>query len=693
MHSSREGGGAIAHETHFLPRVPISPRNRTNHHSDDNRSLKGKVDSSADEKQTKKSERPSALHAPGNLETLTHQLRERDIEILKLRHENALLKQIERRQQKDLEALEWQSDEQVVRALRDEINGLKNKLKLYFTQLSSNVRELRHLSEDRQRLKDQNSRLEKLATDKQLADREHLQHEVDVLSVRLNELNRVSEEAVKRAELIEKNMNIDNRHLRGRAHHLERENVEFRERAQKLEDALKERDKAIASLEIHRYNAVHRKPEPVICKNCLAKDQEITELHRIATIQGKLPILRTPQVLKKMSKHLELSYSLPVPSKNEDEGPRYTRATLSYSKHVNMQRDVTRINLEIPKAGQQNDGGDEHGGQGGHEKGGKAGASRTKHQDQHLPSEVVRTLKIEGLQPSTTYYIHMSVGYEDLNGPPTAVAKASTVAIGEDIDPPPGQLKREISLLAGPPETLPVPNKPILELVTRDTVRVVTNVQEDEQLSINLWRLFAEVDQSILPTSTSSDAEAAPPKLFAEALGKLESGKIQHRDLLPIEIKSGDSFAYTVTGLHPTVAYRFRLQYRCGDKWSESSVLSDEIRIEPGQRQPTTPSITEPEPSTSNAAAIALPPSPLPPDPSPIPQPQEQAPPKEQMFLPPPAETPAEERQADDREGPPPGKLMKASSKTGSNLTLNQRVENMHHGMPAYHEPPIGVKT
>jgi hypothetical protein len=41
---------------------------------------------------------------------------------------------------------------------------------------------------------------------------------------------------------------------------------------------------------------------------------------------------------------------------------------------------------------------------------------------------------------------------------------------------------------------------------------------------------------------------------------------------------------------------------------------------------------------------------------------------------------------AEDINIPP---TLRKQSSLGSNLSINQRMANMHHGMPAYHDPPV----
>lgn len=68
-----------------------------------------------------------------------------------------------------------------------------------------------------------------------------------------------------------------------------------------------------------------------------------------------------------------------------------------------------------------------------------------------------------------------------------------------------------------------------------------------------------------------------------------------------------------------------------------------------------------------NIASIALPPSPIP-----VPASEEDS-----QQLP----------EIEDSNSSNPA--LRKNSQNGSNLSINQRVANMHHGMPAYHEPPV----
>ncbi|KAI8922194.1 hypothetical protein DFJ77DRAFT_445682 [Powellomyces hirtus] len=664
---------------HFLPRVPTAT-------SRGPALVQQVIEEPSSHPKHRTSESPQYRYTgrsgiPGNVELLQTMLRERDLELLRLRHENSLLKQIERRQQKDIEQLEWHSEERVIHALRDEVTGLKHKLKLYFTQLSSNARELRRVSEDRQRLKEQNDRLEKLATDRHLAEREQLNDEVEALTKRVAQLDRIAGDAVRRAELTEKNMLIDNRHLRARVHGLEKDITDSKEKSHKLEDVIKDREKEICSLEIYRYNAVHRKNDTV-CKNCQHQDVDANERKRKADISGKLPTLQVPEIGNITATTVEVTYHQPYNTNVGDHIVEYTRLTLSYSSDAHMQSGVQKIDLPIVEAA--HDGGahayDKHkGGDGraGHQKV-ETNKSRKKakelgHEAKYALPGRVSHVKVGGLEHGTRYYFQLLSGHLDVDGTPTRPVEATTAARP---GPAPNTQENETSSRDAAPST---PSKLSVERLAETTLRIVADVKSNEE-HVRRYRLVTmettnhDTRDSIEETGRSVETELEIPCIT---------------DL------NDEEFSHVVEDLKIGSSFSFKFQCENDSGWSSFSEWSDPILISqltsPEEAQPETrePIVAEPDDSeVINAAAIALPPSPLPPletsKPA-VPAPADE-------------ETPSVPTTAEAEVHPPElseslemGKLSKANSKTGSNLTLDQRVENMHHGLPAHFEPPVKV--
>ncbi|KAJ3022831.1 hypothetical protein HKX48_005165 [Thoreauomyces humboldtii] len=621
-------------------------------------------------------ETPPPRHVPrshhpqltGNVEFLQTMLRDRDMELLRLRHENSLLKQIERRQQKDLEQLEWQSEERVIHSLRDEVTGLKNKLKIYFAQLTSNARDLRHMSEDRQRLKDQNAKLERLAADRHLAEREHLNAEVEALAKRLGELDHIAGDAVKRAELTEKNMTIDNRHLRGKLAAMEREVTEAREEAARFEGLVKDREKEICSLEIYRYNAVHRKADTV-CKNCHIRDKEAVDRKRLADITAKLPTLRTPTLEESTANTLIIGYVKPRHTKNSEQPViEYSRLSLLCSPDPAMERDVNTTTL---------DGGDQHEDSNHGETKGlsldKRGRKKTvKPEAEVISPERHCRVSITDLKAGTKYYIKLTSGHHEPAGINLITDEASSdVPAGDEAIQQPVPVK---------------PPKLDVERLTDTSVRVFADVRATEDF-ITMYRV------SMRHVSGRSKQEEAQVNAEGEISGETKEGIRETLvELLASGDLSGSYFTHTLDDLEVGSSYAFSLQCCNEAGWSDTSETSDTIFLAPRvEVQPAAePRVVEPDSAVSDAAAIALPPSPLPPQEDPD---EDNPPPVTDSQ---PAEQPTEATSveaalpaADEAdEATDMGRLVKANSKTGSNLTLDQRVENMHHGMPAYYEPP-----
>ncbi|KAJ3169498.1 Lebercilin [Geranomyces variabilis] len=601
------------------------------------------------------------MHIPGNIEILQAMMHERDVELLRLRHENSLLKQIERRQQKDIEQLEWHSEERVIHALREEVTGLKQKLKLYFTQLSANTRELRHVSDDRHRLKEQNARLEKLASDRHLAERDQLNGELERALGRIAVLERTAADAVKRAELTEKNMTVDNLHLRSRIHTLENEVTKAREKAQKLEEHIRDREKEICSLEIYRYNAVHRKNEAV-CKNCLNRDVDFSERKRKNDTLAKLPALSPPQVGAVTASTLEIKYQQPHNTivSTGDRAVEYSSLALLYSTDPTMQTAVERMELPIGDARPE-------------EKiagGAKADQKARKKAGAGIAGkESGATVTLEQLQSGTEYHLQLVSGHLGVEGPPTAAVKAKTA----DAEPAAAH-----AVPANEPSDATVPpqqSKLSVERLAEATVRVFAATALGEQ-RIQTYR--------VTTISTATAEDSADPSVT-----EIEIPCANDSD--------DDEFSHVFEELEVGRSFTFTLQAANKNGWSKPSEKSDPITLSPvvpHQREPDDDKhvIVEPDPDFTRAAGIALPPSPLPPVEEP----------EQPVRIPTPAAAPSQDVETAPPESPPntdsapePGKLVKANSKTGSNLTLDQRVENMHHGLPAHFEPPapIAVKA
>ncbi|KAJ3177014.1 Lebercilin [Geranomyces variabilis] len=600
------------------------------------------------------------MHIPGNIEILQAMMHERDVELLRLRHENSLLKQIERRQQKDIEQLEWNSDERVIHALREEVTGLKQKLKLYFTQLSANTRELRHVSDDRHRLKEQNARLEKLATDRHLAERDQLNGELERSIGRIAALERTAADAVKRAELTEKNMTVDNLHLRARIHTLENEVTKARAKAQKLDEHIRDREKEICSLEIYRYNAIHRKNEAV-CKNCLNRDVDFSERKRKNEILAKLPGLSAPQIGAVTASTLEIMYQQPHNSiSSGDRAVEYSSLSLLYSTDPTMKTGVERKELPIADARpEEKTAGGAKADQKARKKAGAGAAGK----------EGGLTVTLEQLQSGTEYHMQLVSGHLGVEGLPTMTVKVKTA----DAEPTTAHSAPadETSNATVPPQQ----PKLSVERLAESTVRVFAAIAMGEP-RIQSYRVATIAS----PTTT----ESADPSVT-----EIEIPCANDSD--------DDEFSHVFEDLEVGRSFTFTFQAANKNGWSKPSEKSEPIILSPvvpHQRDPDDqkPVIVEPDPDFIRAAGIALPPSPLPPVEEP----------EQPVRIPTPAAAPSQDVEAAPPESPPnpdsapePGKLVKANSKTGSNLTLDQRVENMHHGLPAHFEPPppVAVKA
>ncbi|KND02686.1 uncharacterized protein SPPG_01772, partial [Spizellomyces punctatus DAOM BR117] len=643
------------HNTYFLPRVlntshEASARRVETHHHKAPPSFKCRASSDESPATIRSIVKPQHGFVPSNLAAVQTLLREKDAEVVRLKHENALLKQIERRQQKEIEQLEWQSEERVIRALREELAGLRHKLKIYFTQLSANAREIRHISEDRRRLRDQNIRLEALIADRNLGEREKLSREVDSLNRRLVEQERIAADAVKRAELIEKNLTIDNRHLRSRVYSLEKDNSEYGERNHHLEEAVKDKEKEISSLYIYRYNAVHRKPESNVCKACQHREKEVQDSQRKALIATKLPKLQPPKVVPVSATSVDISYSIPEEAAGGDGDPVFSRLVLRYSTDSAMINGVCTVDIMHPQDGY----------------------SKAMHSELNptettcvfaddatasrdcLPS-AVRTFRLEGLLSGTIYFFQLAAGHQDVEGVPTpptyAVLKRPEIPQKESLPASPGS------------STPPVPFNLRVQILGTSALLVSFTCPRGKNLKIHTYGI------TIIKTPLRKVGDSSAP-----ILSRLE---------IPCDDGPDDVVSYTYNKADTNCIYIFQVQAANETGWSRNSEPSAPVVIGGSDEDKHDgPLIVPPvESALSLAVGIPLPPSPLPPAVFDVPV---ENMPVEDKHLPYPDPVPETATDHSSQEEVSPLK-----SRTTSNLTLNQKIENMHMGMPAYYDPLV----
>ncbi|ORZ38128.1 ciliary protein causing Leber congenital amaurosis disease-domain-containing protein [Catenaria anguillulae PL171] len=264
-------------------------------------------------------------------------LKERDIALLRLKEENAVLKQIDRRHQRELTELEAQNEEapRIIRGLRDEIQGLKNKLKESYAFQGTQDRRIRHLAEQVDQAKQDNSRLQELVTQQDLKVRSELQEEINQCHQQVSEHEATRKETEHKCELMEKNFATESMNLRIKIRSLENENQLFKDKIQKQENLIREKDKDIASLSIYKYNALHRKPEP--CKACQKRQMEERELHRRNEILAALPKLPKPRVKVTSASSVQVHMDLPPLSSK----CQYDRVHLTCSTNEDMTRPRT----------------------------------------------------------------------------------------------------------------------------------------------------------------------------------------------------------------------------------------------------------------------------------------------------------------------------------------------------------------
>ncbi|KAH9272283.1 hypothetical protein BASA83_005375 [Batrachochytrium salamandrivorans] len=344
-------------------------------------------------------------------ERLRTLLKEKDLDITRIKHENVLLRQIERRHQKEIEQFEAEALDapRVIRGMREELASLKHKLKVYFSQIGEDSRQLRHSDDEKRRLRDHNFRLEKLIASKDLADRDMLNSQLQEANQKIEELDRSNSEVVKRFEVSEKNLSNDNRQLRGKIHSLDRESMLIHDRIKVLEKTLHDKDMTIASLSIYRYNIVHRKND-AICKVCLKREKQENESRRKQKIRSELPEAIAPTVSVISDTSVKVQLTVPPPKSPES---LMSQLFLYYSNNPEMGVDAKCKTIEVNSNGEIN--------------------------------EQSRVFTITELEKGTQYYFQVTTGHQDVESDPSD----PTIVLVDAIPNPP--IAISASVILSPP--------------------------------------------------------------------------------------------------------------------------------------------------------------------------------------------------------------------------------------------------
>ncbi|KAJ3103421.1 hypothetical protein HDU97_010167 [Phlyctochytrium planicorne] len=441
-------------------------------------------------------------------------IREKEVDFLKIRHENVVLKQarsfpsysttlpslledwnIERRQQKEILQLDNQNHDapKVIKGLREEVAGLKQKIKGYFAQLNSDARQIRSLNDECRKLREHSQKLEALATSKELLEREELSKQIQELSKKLTEQEKVASEAIRRGEMVERNITTENRQLRGKIHNFEKENTFLKEKTSKLEEVIKERDKEIASLSIYRYNAIHRKLE-TSCKKCEQRNREEVELKRRQALLDKLPSLQKVELDLQTATSVNVTVPLPAPGEVE-EAIRYT---IKYSTNPSFVGETTKTILvdtsaADPKARSRAASIVRQ------ESSRSRSASATKVEDSVSKSTLRnRVVTVKGLTSGNIYYFHVYPSLEDVDGSPS---ESNSILVDEI---PPAPPKPTVAAAANPP-LITLTIRASKETDGSDPIRFIVYHGNDPEMKESF--LVGEVDATIPPQPAPVEVE------------------------------------------------------------------------------------------------------------------------------------------------------------------------------------------
>ncbi|KAJ3305664.1 hypothetical protein HDV03_001309 [Kappamyces sp. JEL0829] len=324
--------------------------------------------------------------AAAQVERLRVLLREREIENSKLKNENSMLKQRERRNQKDLEQLEQETQEapNLIRRLKEDLAASKvAKVKLYYAQIGDDSRIIRQLHDERNSFKEKISKLEELVQAKQLADRDTLATQLKESSQKVSDLQKLYSESEKKLEMVDRNLTADNRYLRGKIHAMDREKELVLDQIKALEENIKEKEKIIASLSIYRYNAIHRKAEAT-CKVCSKRERDEKESQKRAEILESLPPVLLSQLEVVSGNKVE--FQVELAAHDETKQFVYSQLRLLYSDDPLMLERVQKKKLDAVS----------------------------------LQKASKKQFLVDGLTSGTTYYFSIASGHQDVFATPSA---------------------------------------------------------------------------------------------------------------------------------------------------------------------------------------------------------------------------------------------------------------------------------
>ncbi|KAI9218114.1 ciliary protein causing Leber congenital amaurosis disease-domain-containing protein [Blastocladiella britannica] len=275
-------------------------------------------------------------------ERLKGSLKERDLRILALKEEAAVLRQIERRHQRELADMESKNDDapRIIRGLREEVSGLKLKLKDSYSFQGTQDRRIRGMADQLESARQQNAKLRELVDEHDLRVRHELQHEIESSQRETVEHQRTCAEMQHKCALLEKNLAAESLNLRMKIRTLDDENKLFKDRIQDHENTIRDRDREIASLSIYKYNALHRKPEP--CTVCAKRDIAERESRRRKEILAALPHM--PKPVAKIISATSILVKIKLPGL-APPGVNYDRVVVHCSIHEDFSQ-VRSIKLD-----------------------------------------------------------------------------------------------------------------------------------------------------------------------------------------------------------------------------------------------------------------------------------------------------------------------------------------------------------
>ena len=112
-------------------------------------------------------------------------------------------------------------------------------MKVYYNQIGEDSRVIRQMHDEHLKHKQIIAKLESLVSQKNLADRDVLSSQLQESNAKVNELQKQWAESERKLEMVDRNLNSDNRYLRGKLAAMEKEREIVQDQFKEYEENMK----------------------------------------------------------------------------------------------------------------------------------------------------------------------------------------------------------------------------------------------------------------------------------------------------------------------------------------------------------------------------------------------------------------------------------------------------------------------